>query len=325
MSILKNISKTIAFVLSLTLLISCTNKASFKAGFLHPSKNRQRFVNEANLFAQKIKALGGEAIIDEANDNEFLQLEKGYKMLDEGVDILVIAAVNGNTIAPLVREAKKRGVTVIAYLRLINNADYDAFVTCDNVFMAETWCSAALSRFPKGNYVVIAGDRFDKNAEEEKVAVDAYLKPHIESGDIKLLFDGYMENWDRAAARNDVEQVFQAYGKNVDAIISFNDQMADGAIEVLKKYGLEGKVFTSGQDGDKVAVNNIKKGFQDITFFHPNKELGTRTAEVAYNVFMNASDKNNYVSMSYNGLTSIPTIRIKSVPITLRNLSIIDK
>ncbi len=305
--------------------LSCKRESDFKAGFIHPSKNRQRFVKEASFFAERIKQLGGEAIIDDGDDNDALQLERGLKMLDQGIDVLVITAVNGNTIGPLVREAQKRGVKVIAYLRLINNVKYDAFVTCDNFFMAQTWCNMALKRFPQGNYVIIAGDRFDKNAVEEKLGIDSVLNPEIKNGRIKLLYSGYMENWSRDMAKYEVEQVFESFGKNIQTIITCNDQMGDGVLEVLKKYKLEGKVFICGQDADPVGLKNIKDNFQDMTFYHPNKELGTTTADVAYNVLKNKFDKTMYSSFSFNGVTDIPTVRIKSIPITISNIIDVGK
>lgn len=306
----------------LVVMTNCTEKKEFRAGFLHPSENRQRFVKEANFFAERIRELGGEAVIAAANDDEMVQLEQGYKMLDEGVDILVVSAVNGVTIGSLVRKAKDKGIPVVAYLRLIQNVDYDAFVTCDNMYMAETWCQTALKRFPEGNYVVIAGDYGDRNAVEEKNGIDKVLEPYITSGKINVVYKNYMENWSGEDASFEFEKVMKSYQNDIQAVISCNDDMAAGVIEVLKKYGMEGKVFTSGQDADIIGIHNIQRGFQDLTFYHPNNTLGRTTADVAYNVLMN-NGKNNFSENSYNGLANIPTIRIRSIPITKENISLL--
>src|SRR5690606_22694299 len=113
-------------------------------------------------------------------DDDAIQLSQGYELLDMGVDALVIAAVNGNTIAPLVRDAQSRGVKVIAYNRLINNSDFDLFVTGDNKDNARLFVEMALQHKPSGNYVVLAGDRFDRNGFELKQHIDSLLQPHIE-------------------------------------------------------------------------------------------------------------------------------------------------
>jgi D-xylose transport system substrate-binding protein len=70
-------------------------------------------------------------------------------LLDE-VDHFVIAPINGFTIAPLVREAKSRGVFFIAYNILISNADYDFFFSGDNGYLVELFRQSALSVKPQG-------------------------------------------------------------------------------------------------------------------------------------------------------------------------------
>lgn len=96
--------------------------------------------------------------------------------MDEEIDLLIITALNGNTIAPLVREAKDKGIPVMAYNRLINNVDYDFYFTGNNEDIARIFCETALSLKPHGNYVILAGDRFDRNGVELKEAIDSLLK-----------------------------------------------------------------------------------------------------------------------------------------------------
>jgi len=312
-------------VILLLSFFSCEKQASFKIGFLYPSVNRQRFVKEAGFFANRIKELGGEAIVEAADDNENIQLEKGFKLLDQGISVLVICPVNNNTIAPLVREAKKRGIHVVAYLRLINNVDYDAFSTNDNLYMASVWCEDALKTSPTGNYIIIGGDRFDRNAVEEMTGIDSFLRPHVESKKINIVFRGYMDSWSKSAAGYDVSRVVEAYGKDISAIITCNDQMADGAINVLKKIGLERKVPTYGQDADLVAVKNIQAGFQRITFFHPNKVLGEQTADLAFKIYNGEKPEQITNLTTFNGVKGIPTVKAKSVAIYKENLELLVK
>lgn len=304
---------------------SCSNKERFKVGFLHPSESRQRFVKEGNYFANKIKELGGEAIVKGANDDEALQIQLGFQMLDEGVSVLVICPVNNNTIAPLVRDAVKRGVKVVAYNRLINNVEYDAFSTNDFVFIAQEWCKDALKIAPKGNYIIINGDRFDKNAVGLMNNIETSLKPSIENGDINIVFKGYTDGWNKGLAQFNVTQVLNAHGSEISAIISCNDEMGDGVITALKEVGLEGKVPVYGQDADRIGVKNIKEGNQRMTFFHPFKELGEATAKLAYQLHQGKKSKEFTTSSTFNGVYNIPTIKSKSIPITKENIDVLVK
>ncbi len=302
---------------------SCSNNSDFKVGFLHPSESRQRFVKEGSYFANRIKQLGGEAIVKGANDDEALQLKLGYEMLDQGVSVLVVCPINNNTIAPLIRAAVKKGVKVIAYNRLINNVEYDAFSTNDFVYIAQEWCKDAITVAPKGNYAIIGGDRFDKNAVGLMSNIEESLKPYVANGDINIVFKGYIDGWNKGLAQYSVTQILSAHGEKLDAIISCNDEMADGAIAALKECGLEGKVPLYGQDADRVGVKNVREGYQRMTFFHPFKELGENTASLAYDLYKGKKTKDITTLSTFNGVVNIPTIKSKSIPITLNNLDVL--
>jgi D-xylose transport system substrate-binding protein len=307
------------FVLLTLLVMGCSNSNSFKVGFLYPSKDRIRFVKESNFFSERIKQLGGEAIIVDANDNEALQLEKGYQLLDE-VDLLIIAPVNGNTIAPLIREAKSRGILVIAYNMLISNADYDFFFSGDNSYLAELFCQSALAEKPNGNYVVLGGDRFDRNGVELKLGIDSLLNPHVEKGEINILYNSYIEAWGRGNAALEFEQVVQTYGDAIDVVLSSNDMMADGVLKVIEKYNIERAVFVTGQDADIVGVRNVYAGKQAMTVYHPAKKYGYGVAELAMDL-LNGNPMEKWKSSTvYNGHALVPNFKVKSIKITADNI-----
>ena len=63
-------------------------------------------------------------------------------MLTQGVDVLLVAPHNGKTAAFIVEAAHRAGVPVIAYDRLINNADVDLYMSFDNERPPLDWKSA---------------------------------------------------------------------------------------------------------------------------------------------------------------------------------------
>src|SRR5690554_7228088 len=128
------------WVLTPTSFVLCSGADSYTVGYLSPASFRERFKAEGNFTAERLRELGHEVVIKEAEDDDALQLAQGYELLEQGVDVLVIACVNGNTIAPLVRDAKSQGVKVVAYNRLINNSDYDLYLTGNNASLAGLFC-----------------------------------------------------------------------------------------------------------------------------------------------------------------------------------------
>ncbi|WP_010664351.1 sugar ABC transporter substrate-binding protein [Marinilabilia salmonicolor] len=313
--------KIIAIVFFLSLLMACSGESEYTVGYLNPAQNRERFVKEGNFMAEKLKEYGIATLIKHAEDNDITQLEQGYELIAEGIDLLVIAAVNGNTIAPLVRDAREQGVKVIAYNRLINNSDYDMFVTGDNEEIARIFCEGALEAVPSGNYVVFAGDRFDKNGFEVKEHIDIMLKPHVEAGEINILYETYIEGWNRERAAFEFQKVLDSYGMEVDAVISCNDPMGLGTVDVLNRYGIAGDVFVTGQDAILEAVQSIENGEMNLTVYHPHRELGYKTGDLIAKILRENEDPKDLANAgTFNGTETIPTFRVKSMGIDRENL-----
>lgn len=298
----------------------CGSKEKIKVGFLYPSKNFPRFLKEAAFVSERLKQLGAEPIVMSGEDDETVQIQNGIKLLDKGVDLLFIIPLNGGTIAPLVREANQRGVPVIAYNRLISNVKYDLYFTGDNVNLAGLLCETALKNKPVGNYVILAGDRFDRNGIELKNAIDSILAPHVASGDVNIVYESHIEGWGREIAGRELEQAIESFGTNIDVVLACSDPMADGASEVLKKYDLLGKVILTGQDADIYAVKSVNEGTQTITIYHPYKVLGYKAAELALEIINGKSSQKLANSSTFNGLVEIPTVKVKSVLITKDNI-----
>jgi D-xylose transport system substrate-binding protein len=317
-------TKTLTRLCILFLLIivtSCSNQSKYKVGFVLPSNDFPRFNIEGKYMAERCKQLGIEMTIVNGENDETVQFNKGMELINDGVDLLVITAINGGTIAPLVREAKSKGIQVIAYNRLISNAEYDLFFTGDNIDNAKIFCDYALKMKPRGKYVILAGDRFDRNGVELRQGIDSILKPKIASGDIKIIYESYIENWAKENSKFELEQVLQAYGTDIDVVISCSDPMGSGSIEALKKYSLEGTVIVTGQDAELEAVRNIYNGYQHITIYHPHKVLGYKAAELINELLKGKDGEDLANAKTFNGLTEIPTYQVKSVAVTKDNIN----
>ncbi|WP_084555787.1 substrate-binding domain-containing protein [Alkaliflexus imshenetskii] len=302
------------------LFAGCKTDSQFTVAYLTPSENRVRFVEEGQAMGQRFRELGVNFSIVYAGDDDALQIQQGLDLIERGVDALVITAVNGNTIAPLIREAKEKGVMVVAYNRLINNSEYDLFYAGDNGHMAKAFVDAAVSRAPRGNYVILGGDRFDRNGVELMYHIDSLMLPHIESGRINLLYSTFLEGWSRSRAAFEVQQVIDAHGSDIDAIIACNDAMGLGALDVLQANNLQGKVVVTGQGAELESIRNVHRGFQTVTIYHPPKELGSKAAELVYEMLNGRSASQIANAHSFNGLAVIPTFQMKSIVVNRDNL-----
>lgn len=305
---------------AILLFAGCKTDNQYTVAYLTPSESRVRFVEEGQAMGQRFRELGVNFSIVYAGDDDALQIQQGLDLIEKGVDALVITAVNGNTIAPLIREAREKGVLVVAYNRMINNSEYDLFYAGDNGHMAKAFVEAAVSRAPRGNYVILGGDRFDRNGVELKHHIDSLMLPHLEAGRINLLYSTFLEGWSRDRAAFEIQQVIDTYGSNIDAIIACNDAMGLGALDVLLENNLQGKIVVTGQGAELESIRNVHRGFQTVTIYHPPKELGSKAAELISDLLKGRNVSQIANAYSFNGLADIPTFQMKSVVINKENL-----
>ena len=99
-----------------------------------------------------------------ANANEARQIAQLENLIAEGVDALVIVPFNSKVLSNVIAKARKSGIKVIAYDRLILGAPLDAYVSFDNVKVGEMQAQGVVDVVPKGNYYLLGGASTDNNA-----------------------------------------------------------------------------------------------------------------------------------------------------------------
>ena len=134
---------------------------------------------------------------------------------------------------------------------------------------------------PKGNYIIIKGNKADANADFLRSGYDDVIKDAVDSGDIKIVGETYTDNWDPAKAQTETEQFLTAANNDVQAVLSENDGMAGGVVAALEAQGLAGKVPVSGQDGDQAALNRVALGTQTVSVYKDARTLGKTAGEAA--------------------------------------------
>src|SRR5215467_7135583 len=102
-------------------------------GLAMPTKASARWIDDGNNIVKVLKERGYNTDLQYAEDDIPNQLSQIENMVAKGVKALVIAAIDGSTLSDVLKQAKDRGITVIAYDRLIRgtpNVDY--YATFDN-------------------------------------------------------------------------------------------------------------------------------------------------------------------------------------------------
>lgn len=140
-------------------------------------------------------------------------------------------------------------------------------------------------------YIMLMGERDNIEAiERTRYSILTINNSGIETEELALRVAG----WDRDTARSMIERLYLQYGRNIEAIISNNDEMAIGAIEALQKYGYnkgEGTKTISvvGIDGVPQAQELIKQGVMTGSVVQNAQAM----AEVTYIIGMNLVEGRN--------------------------------
>jgi len=278
----------------------------------------ERWQHDRDLFVQKANELGAEVLVQSANGDDATQFSQAENLISQGVKVLVIIPHNGDAMAPIVEEAHKAGVKVLAYDRLITNSDVDYYISFDNVKVGELQADAIVKQVPKGNYFLLGGSPTDNNAKLLRQGQMNILQPLIDKGDIKVVGDQWVKDWLPEEALKIVENALTATNNKIDAIVASNDSTAGGTIQALAAQKLDGKVAVSGQDADLAACQRIVEGKQTMTVYKPIKQLATRAAEAAVAMAKGETIETN--GSVNNGKIDVPSILLTPVAVDKDNM-----
>jgi D-xylose transport system substrate-binding protein len=227
-----------------------------------------------------LTAAGATYISNDAKSSSETQATNVENLITQGAKVVIVLAQDGTAIKPSVASAISQGIPVIAYDRLIEDPGA-LYITFDNVEVGRMQARSVFAAMPKGNYVVIKGNKADANADFLRGGMQEIIGAAVTSGDIKIVGETYTDNWDPKNAQTEMEQFLTANNNKVDAVLSENDGMAGGVVAALAAQGLAGKVPVSGQDGDAAALNRVALGTQTVDVWKDARLLGKTAGEAA--------------------------------------------
>ena len=281
----------------------------------------ERWQRDRDTFIAEAKKLGATVIVQSANSDDTRQVRDIESLISRKVDVLVIVPHNGAAMTRAVKSANEAKIPVIAYDRLILNANIDYYLTFDNVKVGEAQASYAVARLPKNRtarIVRIYGAPTDNNAKLFKQGQDNILMPLIKAGKIEVLHEDWALDWKPENAKKIMNAAITKAGRSIDAVVVSNDGTAGGAIQALLEEDMAGKVLVTGQDADLAACQRILRGTQAMTVYKPLKNLAGLAARVAVEVAK--GQKPAATTTLDNGVEQVPTILEEVVSVDKDNL-----
>ncbi len=222
-----------------------------------------------------------EVSIKSADDVDEKQAEQINRFIDDGVDILIVAPNQVNSVTKPIAKAHKKGIPVIFFDRKAGDNDYTAFIGADNVKIGRTigeYIAAKLGG--KGTVAEIMGlDGSSPAIERHKGFVEA-LSRHP---GIKLIASE-SGTWQQESGSQAADKIF-AGDVCPDYVFAHNDRLALGAWQVARRHGLERKVKFVGIDalpGDGGGIRLVRDGVLDASYIYPTR--GDLVIQLALNI-----------------------------------------
>lgn len=252
-------------------------------GIAMPTQSLERWNRDGAYLDEQFKAAGYKTIVTYSDNKNEQQVNDIQNMLSQGVDLLIIAAIDGNGLNTVMNDAGAAGVPVIAYDRLIMNDNSSYYVSFDNYTVGKLQGEFVRDALDLDNAAgpfnmeFTAGDPADNNAPFFYNGAFDVLKPYIDSGKVivpsgQTAFDAVAtDQWQTDVALDRAQNVLASFysdGTKLDAWLCSNDSTSMGVTQaVTQDYAGGNTVVITGQDGDVANLRNIKDGKQSMTVY----------------------------------------------------------
>ena len=304
----------VLLVVILALAIACAASADgFKIGYACNNFN-DTFQTVIEKYAREYaEANGVEYVYADGHEDELKQQDQIKAMIEDGVDALVVVAVNPMGVDPIIDMAAEAGIPLVFVNRNPFSADDGSDIPDGVYYVGSNEIDAGMYQ---AQFVV---DTVGADAECGYVVLLGELSntatPLRTEGNHKIFDElaGYKSlaeetaNWQRDQGLAKVENWITTYGDQICAVMANNDEMALGAVEALEAAGMKDKVVVAGVDFIDDAAVAIEEGRLDCSVKQDGKGQGEGAMGVAIAV-LNGEEVEK--------LTSIPF-----VPVSIENLA----
>src|SRR4030043_1213900 len=122
----RNVFYSLLFMVIITL--SCS-KELVTIGVSVGDFSSDRWSQEPQIFQDEAATLGATVLFEYAYGDANAQIEQAKKLIASGIKVLIVFPANADNWAEVVDAAHKAGVIVIAYERMLQNANVDYYFT----------------------------------------------------------------------------------------------------------------------------------------------------------------------------------------------------
>lgn len=339
------LSMILAAAVIVTVLAGCGGGSDFtesarvseggKIGVAMPAQELQRWNQDGSNIQAGLEAAGYEVDLRYASNSIGTQVSQVEDMIDSGCELLVIAAVDGDSLVNALDLAMEKDIPVIAYDRLIMRSDaVSYYATFDNIMVGtkqgeyirdQLDLDKAAGPF---NIELVAGDPGDNNANFLYIGAMNVLRPYIDGGKLTVksgqtVFEAVATNgWSAQAAQSRMDAIISDYysdGSNLDAVLCASDSVALGVENSLEANYTGSWPVITGQDCDVANVKNMIAGKQSMSIFKDTRTLASKAVEMVDAIMRGGEVPVNDTETYDNGRGVVPSYVCEPVFVDVNN------
>lgn len=309
-------------------------------GISMPTTSSARWISDGETMKALFEERGYNVILEYAQDDIPTQVNQVENMITRGVEVLIIAAIDNQSLGNVLENAAAAGIEVIAYDRLImdtENVSY--YATFDNFAVGQLMGQGVVDALDLENedgpfnVELFAGSLDDNNAFFFFDGAMDILQPFIDSG--KIVIRSGQTNieavatlrWDGTVAQARMENLITGHytDHEVHAVLSPYDGLSVGIISALRSngYGLGDDdipmPYVGGQDAEQVSVQLIIDGYQASTVFKDTRELAEVAVNMAEAIFDGTTPEVNDTETYDNNVKVVPSFLLVPYYVTIDN------
>lgn len=196
-------------------------------------------------------------ITTDATSNSKKQENDVKKLLEYGIDLLIISPSDVNKMTPVIREAN-REIPVIVMDKAVEGFDYTLFIGPDNKQIGKQAGEdmIALLEQEKGSILELCGSQYSQASLDKSDGFDSIISkyPNVTIKRQRV----------ESELRDDAEDFVLSMGRaleDIDVIFAHNDYMALGAYHAVHKLGYDIKIVgIDGFNGVDDGINLVRQG-----------------------------------------------------------------
>ncbi|MEO3751073.1 multiple monosaccharide ABC transporter substrate-binding protein [Streptomyces sp. B6B3] len=312
-------------------------------GIAMPTRSSERWIADGENMVRQFEEAGYETDLQYGENQIEDQISQIENMISGGVNLLVVAAIDGASLGNVLQQAADADIPVVSYDRLLMDTEnVNCYATFDNEKVGQLQAqyivdSLGLEENPDESFNIelFAGDPDDNNTRYFFQGAMDVLQPYLDSGQL-VVRSGQTDlnqvttiRWDGATAQDRMDDLLTSdyRTERLDAVLSPYDGISLGVLAAVKAvdYGSESQPFPiiTGQDAEVASVKSIIAGEQTQTVFKDTRDLAAQAVDMGEALLNGEECEANDTETYDNNVKVVPSYLLEPVSVDADNYQLL--